>query len=155
MLWLRVSCIEKLRSSTGNGWEKRVQNRHADVAHHELMGKAVASLDLRAIGDELNLPALSPARLWIPHRLPRLPAQTHLMILAVCGGSPGGKDELEPGNGATQAGAARAHDTKASEGERRESGAGSAQKNSSTAADAAIQVLSPCLPGLARQRRVL
>lgn len=73
------------------------------------------------------------------------------MVLAVCGGSPGEKDELDPGNGSTGAAAASfgsktTADTKPPEdgsgGGRAtvEAAGGSAQENTFAAAEAALQV---------------
>lgn len=77
--------------------------------------------------------------------------QIHQMVLAVCGGSPGEKDALDPGNGATPRANAAANGSSSSSnngGAGSASGvagatgteAGSAQKNTTVAADAAIQV---------------
>ena len=71
------------------------------------------------------------------------------MVIAVCGGSPGDKDELDPGNGSTTPSAAAAVDNKAvaSELEKDADGSaargadpGSAQENAFAAAEAALQV---------------
>lgn len=75
------------------------------------------------------------------------------MVLAVCGGSPGEKDELDPGNGSTggagaSAGAGAAADNATASSDaapavaRDESG--SAQENTHAAAEAALQV-RPCM----------
>lgn len=64
------------------------------------------------------------------------------MVLAVCGGSPGEKDGLDPGNGATgsaAAGGTASQDCGSAAGAGDESG--SAQNNPSAAAEAALQVL--------------
>lgn len=70
------------------------------------------------------------------------------MVLAVCGGSPGEKDKLEPGNGSTNNGAAAAAYkakangliTRTSPPASDEPGPGSAQANKVVAAEAALQV---------------
>lgn len=65
------------------------------------------------------------------------------MVLAVCGGSPGEKDGLDPGNGATgsaAAGGTASQDCGSAAGSGDESG--SAQNNPSAAAEAALQVLA-------------
>lgn len=77
--------------------------------------------------------------------------QIHQMVLAVCGGSPGEKDTLDPGNGATPSANAAANSSSSSANNRVASSAssavgspgtvaGSAQQNTAMAADAAIQV---------------
>ena len=75
--------------------------------------------------------------------------QTHLMVIAVCGGSPGGKDELDPGNGSTTPCAAAAAENKAAASElaqdadssaARGAEPRSAQANAFAAAEAALQV---------------
>lgn len=66
------------------------------------------------------------------------------MVLSVCGGSPGGRDELDPGNGSThphtaalaKASAAAAADA-AADGRVEDA---SAQGNTRAAAEAALQV---------------
>lgn len=71
--------------------------------------------------------------------------QTHLMVLSLCGGSPGGKDELDPGNGSTGAHlaalakAADAHAAAAAADGR--VGGASAQEHTFAAAEAALQVI--------------
>ncbi|CAM9258489.1 unnamed protein product [Hapterophycus canaliculatus] len=76
---------------------------------------------------------------------------THLMVLSLCGGSPGGKDELDPGNGSTGAHvaalakAADAHAAAAAAQGR--VGGASAQEDTFAAAEAALQVFSDASNG--------
>lgn len=69
------------------------------------------------------------------------------MVLAVCGGSPGEKDDLDPGNGATASSTANAakgggSGNGASAAPVPDTQSGSAQQNTAAAADAAIQVFN-------------
>eukprot|EP00903_Cladosiphon_okamuranus_P008688 g8324.t1 len=68
---------------------------------------------------------------------------THLMVLSLCGGSPGEKDELNPGNGST--GPPVAALDKAAEDERVEGA--SAQDDTRAAAEAALQIFSEASKG--------
>lgn len=66
------------------------------------------------------------------------------MVLAVCGGSPGEKDLLDPGNGATVASPAEGTASRCSSSSAGSEGeSGSAQNNRGAAAEAALQVLWP------------
>eukprot|EP00752_Nemacystus_decipiens_P005171 g4693.t1 len=73
---------------------------------------------------------------------------THMMVLSLCGGSPGEKDELNPGNGATGQHVAALE--KAADGdadaEARVEGA-SAQDDTHAAAEAALQIFSEASKG--------
>lgn len=79
--------------------------------------------------------------------------QTHLMVLSLCGGSPGEKDELNPGNGSTgphvaaAAKAAAADAAVAAAAEGRAEGGASAQDDTHSAAEAALQVRLFVCPG--------
>lgn len=61
------------------------------------------------------------------------------MVLSLCGGSPGDRDELDPGNGSTGGHAASVERTAAAVAKGRVEGA-SAQDNTFAAAEAALQV---------------
>ncbi|CAM9590388.1 unnamed protein product [Ectocarpus fasciculatus] len=66
---------------------------------------------------------------------------THLMVLSLCGGSPGERDELDPGNGSTGGHAASVERAAAAVAKGRVEGA-SAQDNTFAAAEAALQIFS-------------
>lgn len=59
------------------------------------------------------------------------------MVLSVCGGSPGGRDELDPGNGSTHPHTAALVKAAAADGSVEDA---SAQGNTRAAAEAALQV---------------
>lgn len=61
------------------------------------------------------------------------------MVLSLCGGSPGDRDELDPGNGSTGGHAASVERAAAAVAKGRVEGA-SAQDNTFAAAEAALQV---------------
>ncbi|CBJ26017.1 conserved unknown protein [Ectocarpus siliculosus] len=71
---------------------------------------------------------------------------THMMVLSLCGGSPGDRDELDPGNGLTGGHAASVERTAAAVAKGRVEGA-SAQDNTFAAAEAALQIFSDASKG--------
>ncbi|CAB1119970.1 unnamed protein product [Ectocarpus sp. CCAP 1310/34] len=71
---------------------------------------------------------------------------THMMVLSLCGGSPGDRDELDPGNGSTGGHAASVERTAAAVAKGRVEGA-SAQDNTFAAAEAALQIFSDASKG--------
>ncbi|CAM9736570.1 unnamed protein product [Ectocarpus sp. 12 AP-2014] len=71
---------------------------------------------------------------------------THMMVLSLCGGSPGDRDELDPGNGSTGGHAASVERTAAAVAKGRVEGT-SAQDNTFAAAEAALQIFSDASKG--------